>query len=113
MGFFLNALNLIPVPPLDGGRIAAAIDPRLWIGGAFAFLGFVLFFHIWAGLIFVVLVGLVAAPRIRQTLAGYVDPRFRAVPRASRIAIAAAYFVTIAVAAGGAFITYFDPRVPL
>jgi len=110
-GFFLNAINLLPVPPLDGGGIAAAIDPRLWIVGAIAFLAFVVLFHIWAGLLFVLLIGFVAVPRIRALLAGYVDPRFAAVPRLSRIVIAAAYFATIAVAVGGAAATYFDPRM--
>ncbi len=110
-GFFLNAINLLPVPPLDGGGIAAAIDPRLWIAGAIAFLAFVVLFHIWAGLIFVLLVGFVAVPRIRALFAGYVDPRFAAVSRASRVLIATAYFATIAIAVGGAAATYFDPRM--
>jgi Zn-dependent protease len=110
-GFFLNAINLLPVPPLGGGGIAAAIDPRLWILGAVAFLAFVVVFHIWAGLLFVLLVGFVAVPRIRAVLAGYVDPRFAAVPRAARFAIAAAYFVTAAIAVGGAAVTYFNPQL--
>jgi len=110
-GFLLNAVNLVPVPPLDGGNIAAAIDPRLWILGAFAFIAFVVVFHVWAGFLFVLLIGLAAVPRIRALLAGYVDPRFYAVPPASRIAIAAAYFITAAVAVGGAAVTYFDPRM--
>jgi Zn-dependent protease len=109
-GCLLNLINLIPVPPLDGGGVAAAIDPRLWIPGAVLFLAFVVFFHIWAGLLFVLLIGIVAVPRIRAMLSGYVDPRFAQVPRTARIAIAAAYFVTVGIAAGGAFLTYFDPR---
>ena len=32
-GFFLNLFNLLPVVPLDGGRIAAAIHPALWFVG--------------------------------------------------------------------------------
>jgi Zn-dependent protease len=112
-GFFLNALNLLPVPPLDGGGIAAAIDPRLWIVGLVAFLGFVVLFHIWAGLLFVLLVGFVAVPRIRALLAGHVDPRFAAVPRMSRVIIAAAYFLTAAIAVAGAAATYFDPKMHL
>jgi Zn-dependent protease len=32
-GFFLNLFNLLPVVPLDGGRIAAAIHPILWLVG--------------------------------------------------------------------------------
>jgi Zn-dependent protease len=31
--FFLNLFNLIPITPLDGGRIAAAISPWLWAVG--------------------------------------------------------------------------------
>jgi Zn-dependent protease len=33
-GFFLNLFNLVPMPPLDGGRVAAVFSPRGWILGA-------------------------------------------------------------------------------
>jgi Zn-dependent protease len=33
-GFFLNLFNLIPLAPFDGGRVTAAISPRLWLLGA-------------------------------------------------------------------------------
>lgn len=32
-GFLLNLFNLMPVGPLDGGRIASAISPWLWVVG--------------------------------------------------------------------------------
>jgi Zn-dependent protease len=32
-GFLLNLFNLLPMSPLDGGRIIGAISPRLWIFG--------------------------------------------------------------------------------
>jgi Zn-dependent protease len=32
-GFMLNAFNMLPMPPLDGGRIVSAVSPRLWFGG--------------------------------------------------------------------------------
>lgn len=32
-GFLINIFNLIPVSPLDGGRIVAAISPKLWFIG--------------------------------------------------------------------------------
>ncbi|HEX4508892.1 MAG TPA: site-2 protease family protein [Burkholderiaceae bacterium] len=34
VGFFLNLFNLIPLPPLDGGRITAVLSPRIWLAGA-------------------------------------------------------------------------------
>ena len=33
-GLFLNLFNLLPVSPLDGGRITAVISPRVWLIGA-------------------------------------------------------------------------------
>ena len=38
-GFFLNLFNLLPVVPLDGGRIVAAVHPVLWLFGFVALLG--------------------------------------------------------------------------
>ncbi|WP_391563853.1 site-2 protease family protein [Paenibacillus cremeus] len=54
VGFFLNLLNLLPIHPLDGGRIATAISRWLWliglIGGLFIiiYIRSILFFIIWA-----------------------------------------------------------------
>jgi len=33
-GLFLNLFNLLPLSPLDGGRITAVISPRIWLIGA-------------------------------------------------------------------------------
>jgi Zn-dependent protease len=38
-GFFLNLFNMAPISPLDGGRIAAAIHPSLWLAGMAVLLG--------------------------------------------------------------------------
>lgn len=113
VGFFLNALNLLPIPPFDGGGISAAIDPRLWIAGALALAAGVVYVHAWTSpfaLLMLVVVALVAIPRIRALMAGYVDPRFAGVSRTARVAIAVAYFATFALAVAGAAVTYFDPR---
>ncbi|THF76116.1 site-2 protease family protein [Cohnella fermenti] len=34
VGFFLNLFNLLPVKPLDGGRIIGAVSRWLWVAGA-------------------------------------------------------------------------------
>ncbi|MEK8127010.1 site-2 protease family protein [Paenibacillus filicis] len=53
-GFFLNLINLLPIHPLDGGRIATAVTRWLWlvglIGGlvVIVYLKSWLFFIIWA-----------------------------------------------------------------
>lgn len=33
VGFMLNLFNLIPISPLDGGRITAVLTPRIWLAG--------------------------------------------------------------------------------
>ena len=37
-GMFLNLFNLLPISPLDGGRITAVLSPRIWLLGAPALL---------------------------------------------------------------------------
>ena len=42
LGFLINLFNLLPVVPLDGGRISAALHPGLWLAGFLALLGLVI-----------------------------------------------------------------------
>ncbi|MDO7906774.1 site-2 protease family protein [Paenibacillus sp. JX-17] len=54
VGFFLNLINLLPIHPLDGGRISTAVTRWLWLVGVVGglaviiYLKSVLFFIIWA-----------------------------------------------------------------
>jgi Zn-dependent protease len=43
LGFFINLFNLLPVIPLDGGRITAALHPALWFAGFLALLALVVY----------------------------------------------------------------------
>lgn len=43
-GFMLNLFNLIPVSPLDGGRITAIISPKVWLLGV-PLLAALFFYH--------------------------------------------------------------------
>jgi Zn-dependent protease len=56
-GFFLNLFNLLPVVPLDGGRIASAIHPYLWVLG---FVGLVALVFIAPNPLLIVIVLIVA-----------------------------------------------------
>jgi Zn-dependent protease len=42
LGFLINLFNLLPVIPLDGGRITAALHPALWFLGFLALVGLVI-----------------------------------------------------------------------
>jgi Zn-dependent protease len=43
-GFMINLINLIPVSPLDGGRITQILSPRIWFLGA-PFLAALFYFY--------------------------------------------------------------------
>jgi len=70
VSFLINLFNMIPIPPLDGGRICAAVSPWFWILGLLLFGASIIVFHAWSSLIIVVLVLLSALPRMKQILFG-------------------------------------------
>ena len=93
-GFVLNLFNLTPIGFLDGGRIATAISPWLWVIGAV----------VMAALLFVrpnLIVGLIllmSLPRLWQLLRRKTDEEkryFEVTPR-RRWAMAGMYFGLIA-----------------
>ena len=66
IGFLLNLFNLIPLSPLDGGRIVAIISPKIWL------IGFPLLvaFFIYRPNPLLLLIALIAAPQLWSVLKG-------------------------------------------
>jgi Zn-dependent protease len=60
-GFMLNLFNLIPISPLDGGRITAIISPKVWLLGI-PLLAALFFYHPSPMLI---LIALLAYPQLK------------------------------------------------
>lgn len=81
-GFFLQAFNLVPVTPLDGGRIIAAVDRRLWWVGLPVLA--VVIILTGAG-VFGILIGVLVAFQFWHRLRTPVDPAYYAVPTATKI----------------------------
>ena len=97
-GFLLNLFNMLPVPPLDGGRVTAAVSPWVWIVGLLLVVLYVA--ADWVvykrfNFIFVLLL-LMAWPRIASVLsarrAGSASPYFD-IGAASKWAMGIAYLV--------------------
>lgn len=63
-GFFLNLFNLIPVAPLDGGRITAILSPRVWLAGVPILVGL----FIWRPSPLLVLIAILAAPQLWRAI---------------------------------------------
>ncbi|WP_343731755.1 site-2 protease family protein [Duganella sp.] len=93
-GCMLNLINLIPVSPLDGGRITAIISPKVWLAGV-PLLAALFFYHPSPMLI---LVAVLAYPQIKEAIWG--DPAkpdgYYTVPRDTRINYGVLYLGLVA-----------------
>ena len=102
-GFILNLFNLIPVSPLDGGRITQVLSPRIWFAGAPML--FALFYYIPSPML--ILIGIMALPSLMA--AWRYDPNspeaigYRSIPFATRFEYAVMYLGLAAVLALMAF----------
>jgi len=89
-GFFLNLFNLIPLSPFDGGRVTAAISPRLWLVGAPLLVA--LFFYYPSPLL--ILMAVLALPNVLKAWRGIYTPEEQAyynVPAETRLTYGALY----------------------
>lgn len=82
-GCMINLFNLIPIAPLDGGRITAIISPKVWLLGVPLLAA--LFFYRPSPML--ILIGLLAWPQLKLAFAGDPSrpPAYYAVPRDTRI----------------------------
>jgi Zn-dependent protease len=80
-GFFLNLFNLIPLAPLDGGRITAIISPKMWFFGL-PVLAWVFWIHPSPLLI---LIGILAVPQLIAAWQGSGDAAYYAASLENRI----------------------------
>ena len=67
-GFMLNLFNLVPLAPLDGGRLVGVISPKLWLIGVPMLIGLFL----WRPSPLLVILAIVAAPQVIAALKGAV-----------------------------------------
>jgi len=88
-GFILNLFNLIPISPLDGGRITSIVSPHIWLIGIPALVA--LFFYRPSPLL--VLIAVLAIQHVfslfKMSKAAAV--RYRDMPWSVRIGYGAAY----------------------
>ncbi len=90
-GFLINLLNLLPIGPLDGGRIAAAITKWMWVLGEFILI-WLMFFTRNPFLLLIVIFGAVQIYR-HVTRSG--DEAFYSVTIGQRAWIATGYFLLV------------------
>jgi Zn-dependent protease len=65
-GFMLNLFNLLPLSPLDGGRVTAVISPKLWLVGG----PLLVALFLWRPSPMFLLVAILALPTFWQALTG-------------------------------------------
>ena len=102
-GCFINLFNLIPMSPLDGGRIANAISRWMNVVGLVIMLGFFLLFGNPFALILLVIGGITTVQRFRNAARG-LEPK--SVSPAARAVIGLVWLGMLVLAAGGLTVTH-------
>ena len=90
---FLNAFNMIPMPPFDGGRIVGALWPPLWFVGFALFIAAAIVLHL--PVVLIAIVGLLGLPAMLAAWRGVPDPRAATMTNAARIRVSLWYLGTL------------------
>ena len=91
LGFLINLFNLLPVVPLDGGRIVAALHPALWLVGFLGLLGLVVVSPNPILIIILIIAGMELWNRWRTRYHPELQSYYRVTPR-HRVIMAVLYF---------------------
>ncbi|HNJ82277.1 MAG TPA: site-2 protease family protein [Piscinibacter sp.] len=91
-GFMLNLFNLLPLAPLDGGRVVGVISPRLWLLGV----PLLVALFLWRPSPLLLLIAVVAAPSVWAALKGTTPEHARLARAADRFRYAAQYLLLAA-----------------
>ena len=107
-GFFLNLLNLAPVGFLDGGRIATALSPWLWVVG----FTIILIMTILHPNFILILILISSVPRLFSLFRPRTDEqrRYFEVAPAQRWTMAIMYFGLIALLVLGMHVSHISPE---
>lgn len=93
-GLMLNLINLIPISPLDGGRITAIISPKVWLLGVPVLAA--LFFYRPSPML--ILIAILAYPQLKAAFTGQsgLPDNYYEVPRETRINYGVMYMGLVA-----------------
>jgi Zn-dependent protease len=109
-GFFLNLFNLAPIGPLDGGRVATAISPWLWLAGL-VIMGAMLFAHFN---FIVLLILIMSLPRLFSLFRpkSEEDKRYFEVTPWQRWGMAGLYFGLVVALVAGMHLSHVEVQRP-
>ncbi len=82
-GFMINLFNMLPLSPLDGGRITGVISPKIWWVGA----PLLMALYWWRPNPLLIVVALLALPQLLDSLRadGGRPPGYYEIPSATRV----------------------------